>query len=153
MRQKSKVKMWKFDVFSHDHNFFLFEVQTWPTYEKYSIFHGDSKKQHRVTPKRNKCNKNNTLSQASLDWPNISKIEVVYSFTKLVQEHFRHHIYIENQQTKSISKFCSIYFFDMTLQNCFSKVVFLWIFAFLKAFWGQKWPKLHQNVFCGFWLK
>ena len=104
-----KNQSWKCENSMYFHmtiTFFLFEVQTWPTYENYSIFHGDSKKQHRVTPKRNLRNKNNTLSQASLDWTNISSIKVVYTFTKLIQEHFRHHIYTENQQTKSISKFC-----------------------------------------------
>ena len=60
-----KNQSWKCENSMYFHmtiTFFLFAVQTWPTYEKYSIFHEDSKKQHRVTPKRNKSNKRNTWS-------------------------------------------------------------------------------------------
>ena len=51
----------EFGVFSHGHNFFLFELQKWLRYENDSIFHEDLQKQHRVTSKRNKRNKSNTL--------------------------------------------------------------------------------------------
>ena len=94
--------------------FFLFELRRWSRYENDSIFHEDFEKQHRVTPKRNKSN---TLDQACLAWPKLPKFNIGYSFTKLIQEHFPHHIRIENHQTKSVSKFCSDYFFDMTLEK------------------------------------
>ena len=116
-RQIEGWKSEKFAIFQMDITFFLFEVQRWLRYEKYSFFIELFEKQHRVTPKRNKRNKSNTLDQACLAWPKLPKFNIGYSFTKLIQEHFPHHIRIENHQTKSVSKFCSDYFFDMTLEK------------------------------------
>ena len=58
-------------------------------------------------------------------WPNLSKFNIGYSFTKLTQGEYQHPIRIKNQQTKSISKFCCDYFFDTTLgKNIFERSIF-----------------------------
>ena len=76
--------------------------------------------------------------------------KVVYSFTKIVQEYFRHHIYIKNQQTKSTSKFCSIHFFIWPFKIFFQKLFFCEFSRFWRHFGVKNDQNYIKNVFVDF---
>ena len=138
-RQIEGWKSEKFAIFQMAITFLLFEVQRWLRYEKDSIFIELSEKQHRVTPKRNKRNKSNTLDCTRVTWPKSWKTKVVHSFTKLIWDGFQQGICIENPSNRSISKFSSDGFSNRRLEKKFFNIEFWWILAILKACF---WPKM-----------
>ena len=121
-RQIEGWKSEKFAIFHMAITFFLFEVQRWLRYEKDSIFIELSKKQHRVTPKRNKRNKSNILDFTRVTWPKSWKNKVVHSFTNLIWDGFQQGICIENPSNRSISKFSSDGFSNRRLEKNFFNI-------------------------------
>ena len=112
--------------------FFLSELQVWPRYEKYSIFHELFEKQHRVTPKRKKKATKATFEVKTSErrwkalWrcaPKIRRYMRLNRHLRLETWSFGH--YLENGQTD----------FGDNVSNDFGEILNFWVFA---IFFGSK---------------
>ena len=136
----SKSIFWqKIKKFQSVITFFLSEVLKWPRYEKVSIFHELSKKQHRGTQKRNKNNKSNTWNfVAGASWK--SNIELWHKYKVLIGQNMRYEAW--NLQ---------IYPFFCETPKEFSRKCLDWLLAKIKIctfcpiFCLENQPKMSEN--------
>ena len=136
----SKSIFWqKIKKFQSVITFFLPGLLGWPRYEKVSIFHELSKKQHRGTQKRNKNNKSNSWSfVVGASWK--SNIELWHKYKVLIGQNMRYEA--GNLQ---------IYPFFCETPKEFSRKCLDWILAKIKIctfcliFCLENQPKMSEN--------
>ena len=133
-----RQKIWKFQSAI---TFFLSELYRRPRYEKYSIFHELSKKQHCGTQKRNKSNTWSFVAGTSRK----SNIGLCHKFKVLIDQNVRYEA--ENLQ---------IYSFSCETPEEFSRKCLDWILAKIKfcifchIFCLENQPKWSENR--KFWI-
>ena len=126
---------------------YLFELQRWSRYENDSFFYELFEKQHRVTPKRNKSNKNNTWDHACLSWPNVPKPILCIRLQSSSRSTSSIIYALKINKLSQYLNFVVIRFLIWPLKKIFLRGGFSCILGILRAYFEPKIAKIPSNIY------